>query len=216
VIRVLVASASSVVRAGLESMIERSSSLTVVGSAPGPATSVFARRIEELRPDVVLIELDRTDDSAWNELLGLASRSPVPAIVVLADHMQGTPAVEALRAGVRALLAREAVAEEIEAAIHAAASGLVVLEDVIAESLAGRVAVVPRGESETPAEALTAREIEALTMIAEGLGNKSIAQRMGISEHTVKFHLSSIFAKLGVASRTEAVKVGIRRGLIMV
>lgn len=215
-IRVLVASASSVVRAGLEAMIDRSPALTLAGSAPGPESVAFLQRIEELQPEVILVELDRRDEAAWNELLMIAARLSSPAIVLLADDVQGAWAVEALRSGVRALISREAGPEEIGAAIEAAAAGLTALDPQIAESLLGSAAIVPRGDSQEEFEALTAREIEALAMIAEGLGNKSIAQRMGISEHTVKFHLSSIFAKLGVTSRTEAVKVGIRRGLIMV
>jgi len=81
--------------------------------------------------------------------------------------------------------------------------------------LTGHTAIVPRSAPDVAPEALTPREIEVLVMIAEGLGNRTIAQRLGISEHTVKFHVSAIFAKLGVTSRTEAVKIGIRRGLIM-
>ena len=73
-----------------------------------------------------------------------------------------------------------------------------------------------QSELDPSGQILTPREIEVLRMIAEGLGNKEIASRLRISDHTVKFHISSIFAKLGVSSRTEAVIVGIRQGLVMV
>ncbi|HZS04341.1 MAG TPA: response regulator transcription factor [Blastocatellia bacterium] len=215
--RVLVVAASSVVRAGLEALVRASPALALVGSA---ANAGFARQVDDLRPDaapdVILIELDSRNEVAVNELLTLASGArQAPAIVALVDEAQGAWAVEALRTGVRALLTGEASAEEIQAAVEAAAAGLVVLDSRVAEALTGTAAFVPRGAPDLQPEALTPREIEVLVMIAEGFGNKTIAQRLGISEHTVKFHVSSIFAKLGVTSRTEAVKIGIRRGLIM-
>ena len=74
----------------------------------------------------------------------------------------------------------------------------------------------PRGSRPIPAQPLTAREIEVLGMLAEGLGNKTIAVRLGISTHTAKFHVASILAKLGAGSRTEAVTVGMRRGLVVI
>jgi two-component system, NarL family, response regulator YdfI len=213
--QVLVASASSVVRAGLEALIKASPALAFAGSAHGAAGADFARQVGEVRPDVVLVELDGRDDAEWSELLALAARPESPAVVALTDDAQGAWAAEALRAGVRAILTREAPAEEIEAAVEAAAAGLVVLRPATVESLLAHTAIIPRGGSGAEPEPLTPREVEVLAMIAEGLGNKTIAHRLGISEHTVKFHVSSIFAKLGAASRTEAVKIGIRRGLVM-
>ena len=99
------------------------------------------------------------------------------------------------------MISLDATAEEIEAAVHAVDAGLVVLAEppVAAELI----------------EPLTERELELLDLLAEGISNKLIAHRLGISEHTVKTHVASIFAKLGVSSRTEAVSQAIRRGLVM-
>jgi DNA-binding NarL/FixJ family response regulator len=99
------------------------------------------------------------------------------------------------------------------------AAGLVVLHpEALADALAGRPRreALPARAVADPAQPLTAREIEVLGMLAEGLGNKTIAVRLGISTHTAKFHVASILAKLGAGSRTEAVTVGMRRGLVVI
>jgi DNA-binding NarL/FixJ family response regulator len=105
---------------------------------------------------------------------------------------------------------------EIVAAIEAAAAGLVVLDATGIETLLRAPSAVSASGSEALVEALTPRELEVLQLLAAGLGNKEIASRLAISEHTVKFHVASIMGKLGAASRTEAVTLGIRHGLIMV
>lgn len=113
------------------------------------------------------------------------------------------------RRGAWGALPLEVSREELLAAIHALSEGLVVSA---AHFLNGRSA--PREESESPA--LSEREIEVLGLLAQGLANKQIASALGISEHTVKFHVSSIYTKLGVMNRTEAVRQGVRQGLIAI
>jgi DNA-binding NarL/FixJ family response regulator len=117
--------------------------------------------------------------------------------------------------GVQAILPRSATAEEIVPTVVAAAAGLVVLHPDIFDSLLPVLPSTARTLPTSPLQALTPREIEVLGMLAEGLGNKAIAGRLSISEHTVKFHVSSIFTKLNASSRTEAVTLGARQGLIM-
>jgi NarL family two-component system response regulator YdfI len=172
--------------------------------------------VEAQQPDIVLLELELPDDDTLAILEALAAGPHPPAVVVLTDDTHGTWAAEALRTGVQAILPRQAHAHEIVAAIEAAAVGLVVLHRDTIESLLPMLSSAPRGLPGSSQQALTPREIEVLNMLAEGLGNKAIAWRLGISEHTVKFHLGSIFTKLNAASRTEAVTLGIRQGLIMV
>ena len=130
------------------------------------------------------------------------------AVILLSDEPQWT--AEALRAGVRAILPRELTAAEIVAAVEAAAAGLAVMHPRDLESL------VPSTQAVRPPEALSPREIEVLTMMAEGISNKEIAARLGISDHTVKFHVASIMGKLHAGTRTEAVMMGVRMGLILV
>ncbi len=226
--RVFVAHASSaIVRAGLESLVATSPALTIVGSSSGTASGVkgFAgtinERIDELQPDVILVELEAQDQETISELLTLNSErteSHLVAIVILADEYQVSWTSEAVRSGIRAVLPRTTTGEEIVAAIEAAAAGLAVLHpEVIDSLLAGTQSIesTARTSSTSEIDALTEREREVLGMLAEGLGNKTIAYRLGISEHTIKFHVASIFGKLNVSSRTEAVTQGLRRGLIL-
>ena len=139
-----------------------------------------------------------------------------PGLGCLADDPNGTWAAELLRTGVQAILPRQDTRSEIVAAIEAAAAGLVVLQRDTIVSLLPLLSSAPRALPDSSHQALSPREIEVLSMLAEGLGNKTIAWRLGISEHTIKFHLSSIFSKLNASSRTEAVTLGIRHGLIMI
>jgi len=113
------------------------------------------------------------------------------------------------------VLPRQAAPEEIVGAVEAAAAGLIALHPAAAESIWSLLPAPVRTTVAPAGQALTPREIEVLGMMAEGLGNKTIARRLGISEHTVKFHVGSILTKLNASSRTEAVTLGARQGLIM-
>jgi len=212
--RVLVAATDSIVRAGLESILRTSSDMSVVGVASDPDT--LATLITAQSPDVVLMELGLQDEEPVSEKLVALSTITEVAIVLLGDTFQGDWITEALRLGVRAVLPRRATAEEILQAVVAVAAGLVVLHpDAIDLLLPVLSSVTQPVDEANPVQALTPREIEVLGMLAEGLGNKAIARRLSISEHTVKFHVSSIFTKLNARSRTEAVTLGARQGLIM-
>ena len=131
-----------------------------------------------------------------------------PPVILLTDDPQWT--AETLRGGVRAVLPRELTAAEIVAAVEAAAAGLVVMHPRDLEAL------LPAAHTARPIESLSPREVEVLGMMAEGISNKEIAARLGISEHTVKFHVAQIMGKLRAGTRTEAVMVGVRMGLVMI
>jgi len=216
VIGVLVAATDNIVRTGLSALVTASPELKLVGSSVGVDT--LAALVEELQPEVVLLKLGLHDAEPVSEkLLPLGTISQqVSAIVVLTNDPQSEWTTEALRLGVRAVLPRSsATAEAIVTAIFAAAAGLVVLHFDLVDSLLSVPSSALRELPTSPPMALTPREIEVLGMLAEGLGNKTIARRLGISEHTVKFHVSSLFTKLNAKSRTEAVTLGARQGLIM-
>jgi NarL family two-component system response regulator YdfI len=115
---------------------------------------------------------------------------------------------------VQGILPTDANADEILEAIQAAAIGLTVIHPDLLDALLGLLPS-PRSLPIEPDQPLTSREIEVLKMLAEGLGNKAIARRLKISEHTVKFHIGSIFSKLNASSRTEAVILGARQGMIV-
>src|SRR5215471_7953177 len=137
------------------------------------------------------------------------------ASVVLIDSPGPDWLEAAVGAGTNAILSREPRSEELRLAVDAADAGLVLLQPAGARNLTGGDlhASAPMGES-NELEELTPREREVLLLMSAGLGNKQIAARLAISEHTAKFHISSILGKLSVGSRTEAVSQGIRRGLI--
>jgi two-component system, NarL family, response regulator YdfI len=214
VIRVLIAASSEIMGAGLEAFLAEHPTLVAVGRSQ--ATAGLAIQVEARQPNVVLLDLESPDDDTLVVLEALAAGLHPPAFVVLTDDAHGTWIAELLRAGVQAILPRQAHASEIVAAIEAAATGLVVLQRDTIEFLLPMLSAAPRALPDASQQALTPREIEVLSMLAEGLGNKTMAWRLGISEHTVKFHLSSIFTKLNASSRTEAVTLAIRQGLIMV
>ena len=203
-IRTLVSAASELARAGLAEIVRGDTRLALVAEA-SPAE--LATRIATFAPDVLLedVELDRAPVA-------------VPSVALVDDPRAAWTGDRLDRAdrGAHAILGRDASAGEIVAAIVAVAAGLVAVQpravaledDVRARSAAGSVAA-------QQSEPLTPRERGVLAEVARGVPNKTIAGRLGISEHTVKFHLASIFAKLGVSSRTEAVAQGVRLGLVM-
>jgi two-component system, NarL family, response regulator YdfI len=227
--RVFIAIASSaVVRAGLESLLATSPALTVVGDssrlslADERASETLAAQINELRPDVVIAEFEGRAQEELERLFALTSEGEelrATSIVLLTDEYHDLLTNDTVRAGVRAALPLASTGDQIIAAVEAVAAGLFVLHpdsvDALPNSTPSREST-ETGVSTSKVDALTEREVEVLGMLAEGLGNKNIAYRLGISEHTVKFHVSSVIAKLGASGRTEAVTIGIRRGLIMI
>jgi NarL family two-component system response regulator YdfI len=202
VIRVLLAAASTVRRAGLEALVKKAPLLQLAGSLHNALA--VAQYAAQLQPDVVLLDLESETPT----------RAAAFPIVALIDEPSADWTAHALRSGVKAILPRDSGMEEILAAIQAAHAGLVLLDADVTQNLASRIPAL----SAQPAPALddlTPREIEVLRMLAEGLGNREMAARLGISDHTVKFHISSILDKLGAATRTEAVTMGIRMGIIL-
>jgi two-component system nitrate/nitrite response regulator NarL len=190
-----VAARSSVVRAGLESVVRSSSSLELAGALDWALINSA-----EFEADVLLMDPGDV----------LPEQSSQPAVLLL-DTSDAALVSAALRSGIRGVISREATPEEIESAIQAVHAGLVA---ITAGSLTELLRDV-RPAGDALAEPLSDRELEVLNLIAEGQSNKLIAHSLGISEHTVKTHVASILAKLGAGSRTEAVSQAIRRGLVM-
>lgn len=202
-IRVLIAASSALIRAGLAALLV-SEGIEVVGNT---ATLEEAATLTSDTPaDVLVAELEEPGDDLPIEV----------AAVLLMDSPLPEWAAEAVRGGVRGLLPRQVDAAELAGAVRAAAAGLVTVHPQFLDELLTSPSGSARGLLPLrPGQSLSPREIEVLRMLADGLGNKIIAHRLGISEHTVKFHVASIMAKLDAGSRTEAVTQGIRRGLIM-
>lgn len=208
-IRVLVKASSAIARAGLESLVREHPGLQLIRDSHGGASAAGSESL----PDVLVAEAESLADDSAREALDWASAGG--PVVLLVRNLASESVAEALRDGVKAVLPAGLTAAEIAAAIEAAAAGLVVLDGIGAEALVRSAAPVSGGEVKPLVESLTPREIEVLRLVAAGLGNKEIASRLQISEHTVKFHLASVMGKLGAASRTEAVTTAARRGLLL-
>lgn len=166
--------------------------------------------------DVMLVAID--DDTPLRAALAsLDEHVPLPPLVVLWNPGRAAAVHALLRLGVRALLPRNAGARELLAALESANAGLVSLAPELLEALVTQhVRQSVRGTVPGPATVpLSPREREILGLVAEGLGNKIVAARLGISEHTVKTHVASIFTKLGADTRAEAVAIGARHGMIL-
>ena len=192
-IRVAVAARSSVIRAGLETIVRSCPSLELAG-----ALDLTLIQAVDLQADVLLLDA------------GDFPPDHISLPIVLLVEPSGAPNA-ALQLGARGLLVADSTPDEIERAIQAVAAGLIVISPSVLPGLIPEA----RPVVEPLAEPLSDRELEVLELIVEGLSNKLIAHRLGISEHTVKTHVASILSKLGTTSRTEAVSQAIRRGLVM-
>ena len=212
-IRLLVGSVDPLAAAGLRSILAGIVDIETAGQAGGVLqTAALART---LQPDVVLFDSGVAGREVADLLTRLHAAGAETAVVVLGGALVGAAIGRALRDGVRGYLPRGASAEELAAAVRAVADGLVVLHPSLVETVALPWAASLSGDAQAPEEPLTAREREVLQLLAQGLANKQIAQRLTISEHTVKFHVGEVMAKLGAASRTEAVTRAARRGLLV-
>jgi DNA-binding NarL/FixJ family response regulator len=207
VIRVLIVAAYASVRAGLHALLADAGDCAVIGEVSGSAE--LERLLPEARPDVVLFDANESDGARVLEVLSEGEAG----LVMLGDRRDAPPWLAAGELPGWAYLLKEADVEEITSAVRAVAAGLVVLDRSLVPVLTAAASLVPEGRAgRSSEEALTPRESEVLQLMAQGLPNKSIAARLSISQHTVKFHVASILAKLGASSRTEAVTLGVRRG----
>ena len=195
-VRVAIVARDPLARAGLLSIAHAFDDLDVVEELE--PDDRLASRVRVLAPDVLLCDGD---------VAAALPRLDAPAVVLVTD---GSSASEALAAGARGLLMRNASPRRIRAALHAASEGLMVVDDELAPALLHASRPAPE-----LAEPLTNRELEVMQLLAAGLTNKEIAQRLGISDHTVKFHVNAILGKLGVQSRSEAIVQAVRLGLVV-
>ena len=220
-VKVLVTANSAVELAGLEALVKSAPSLEWVGSNLGRAG--LSQRLADTQPDVLLQSVGASD---FDNLRVSGAEGEFAATVVLAPESEFGAALAALQdCSLRGVLPIWADAREIQAAVEAAGASLLVLHPDIAghlsmlsgeEPLPDTTPQIPaRDASASPGQPLSPREAEILNLVASGLGNKEIAWRLKISEHTVKFHVRSIFNKLNASGRAEAVAIGVRRGLII-
>ena len=215
-IRVAVLGGAAIEAAGLESILAANEALQLVRAER--ASSSVTEALEELDVDVALLLPSPATRPSPAELpIVPDGAGRAPRVIVLVESPTPELAGRYLRAGAAGVVPHQAGPDEIVAAVFAVSSGLAVIPLDAAGSLgapipASRAASL---EAETRLAPLSHRETEILGMLAEGLANKNIAARLGISEHTVKTHLASLFAKLGADNRAEAVAIGVRSGLLL-
>lgn len=209
--RVAVVAPTAVERAGLVALLAGSASPVVVHAAERltDAAAVASRDV-----DVVVLSVQSENDLVIPLDLSADLAHRAPLFVVLVDDASPLWIADALTRGVVAVLPRDASADELHAAVQSAGAGLVTLTREAAASVVPTVRTA-RHVRAASAEPLTPRELEILSLVADGLANKEIAARLEISAHTVKTHVQSLFTKLGADSRAAAVAIGVRRGLIL-
>ena len=224
-IRVLIADDQRVVRDGLSMLVALIDGVEVVGTACDGAEAVQLAAAH--RPDVILMDLRMPGTDGITATADLRERQPAARVLVLTTYADQDAIVPALRAGARGYLTKDASAEQIEAAIRAVHAGQTHLDPAVQERLVAAVITSPdpadhagTGTSagtgtgtRPPPDGLTTREAQVLALLASGLSNAEIAQRLYLSHATVKTHINRIFAKTGARDRAQAVRYAYQHGL---
>jgi len=205
-IRVLIADDHSVVREGLRMFLRLDPELEVAGEAADGAEAL--RLARQLRPDVVLMDLLMPVVDGIAATAAIRQELPETEVLALTSVLEDEMVIGAVRAGAIGYVLKDTRAETLCQAIKAAAAGQVQLTPQAAARLMQAVSAPEHPES------LTTRETEVLRLLAQGAANKQIAQRLHISENTVRSHVSTILHKLGVQSRTQATLYAVRSGLV--
>jgi two-component system NarL family response regulator len=200
--RVLVVDDHALLRTGVANIINQESDLRVVAEASNGLEAVAA--FERHRPDVTLLDLRMPVMEGVEAVRQIRERDPNAKVIVLTTYDTDEDISRALKAGAKAYVLKDISAEGLIGCIHDVLAGKTYLAPAAAAKLAEGVTRVQ----------LTPRELSTLQLIADGRSNKEIASELRISERTVKTHLGHLFDKLGVTSRTEAVKIATRRGLV--
>ncbi len=225
-IRVLIVDDQRVVRDGLVLLIGMLDGVEVAGAARDGAEAV--RLAEQLRPDVVLMDLNMPVMDGTAATVALRDRAPDSRVLVLTTYADDASVFPALRAGARGYLTKDADSDQVEAAIHNVHAGRTWLDPVVQERLvAAALQAGPGSGAQTADEdrdgggdrdelpdGLTPREAEVLALIAEGLSNAQICDKLIVSQATVKTHINRIFAKIGARDRAQAVRYAYRNNLV--
>jgi DNA-binding NarL/FixJ family response regulator len=209
-IKVLVVDDHRVVRAGLVALLRQSPSIAVVGEAGDGAEAI--RLVEQLQPDVVLMDIQMPVLNGVEATQRIKERWPRVEVLILTTYDEDELIWGGLQAGAKGYLLKDAPPEELLQGIEAVAAGRSLLPPHIAAKL--MQVIREGGPAREKGEPLTERELEILRAMARGAANKEIAAELGISENTVKTHISHLFQKLGARDRTEAVTRALSRGLI--
>jgi len=212
-IRVLIADDHSLFRQGIRRLLEAAGDLEVVGEAATGEEAI--RMVEELAPDVVLLDVSMPGLSGIDAAGVIKTTSPRTRVIIVTVHTDEEFLFEAIKAGAMGYLLKDSTPEELLRAVRVVHHGEALLAPAMAAKVVKEFARTTETKDLAPVlTPLTQREVEILHHVAAGLANKEIAHRLGISERTVKNHLSNIMEKLQVNSRTQAAIYALRSGLV--
>ena len=208
-----------IVRAGMRTILESSDDILVV--AEGGNGGEALRLVTEHAPDVLVLDINLPDKNGIDVTRQLRAQNSTTAILILTAHDDAQLVFELLENGAIGYVLKDEALETLANAVRAAASGKSWLSPTIASQVIQRIAKQPTNPvhetlAPTTAENLTQRELEILCLLAEGLDNTAIAERLTLTKRTVQNHISNIYGKLGVASRIEAMLYALRHGLTQV
>ena len=208
-IKILIVDDHVVVREGLSAMLSREPNIEVVGEAENGAQAID--KADKLKPDIVLMDLRMPEVDGVEAMQRIKQQHPEINFIVLTTYDNDEYIFKGIEAGARAYILKDSPREELFRAINAVYKGESLIEPAIAGRVLDKLVELSHQGSATD---LSRREIEVLELIARGTGNKLIADRLNISASTVKTHIQSIFQKLEVNDRTEAVTKALSKGII--
>ncbi|MCX6004237.1 MAG: response regulator transcription factor [Chloroflexi bacterium] len=210
VIKIVIVDDHPVVREGIGSMLKREPDFKIVGEASNGLEAV--EKVRELAPDVVLMDLRMPELDGVEAMIKIKAENTDVKFIILTTFSDDEYIFRGIAAGARAYLLKDAPREELFKAIRAVSKGESLIQPVVASKVLDRLFELSK---KTPAsETLSEREIEVLRLMAKGFSNKDIADQLSITQSTVKTHITSIFQKLDVTTRTEAVTNALRKGII--
>ena len=210
-VRILLADDHAMLRDGVRMVLEAHPGFEVVGAADNGQDAV--RLAEELQPDIAVLDVAMPEINGLEATRAIREACPNTAIVILSMHEGEEYLREALRAGASGYVLKRAAAKELVGAIQAVRRGESYLDPALTRTLISDYVRQVERSDETP-DSLTDRELEVLTLVAEGLTNRQIALKLNISIKTVQTHRANLMDKLNLHDRTELVRYAIRRGLI--
>jgi DNA-binding NarL/FixJ family response regulator len=209
-IKLLIVDDHPVVREGIGAMLKREPDFKIVGEASNGLEAVEQAR--ELSPDVILMDLRMPEMDGVEAITRIKEAKPEVKFIILTTYSDDEYIFKGIAAGARAYLLKDAPREELFKAIRAVYRGESLIQPVVASRVLDKLAELSR--KNPSAETLSEREVEVLRLMAKGVSNSNIADELSITQSTVKTHITSIFQKLNVTTRTEAVTTALKRGII--